>query len=185
MSYEDTLKRLGNSTARSLLAIFEQWQDAQITTAVANQLMRTVLLTAKQQGANFGVLSFQAFMKTTTGVAGVLQADMQALTAAEVAAMQQRIDEILGGPVADMPLALERMGFNSPVRSTTESFRRAMIKDGRSEGYIRGLESTACEICQWIYKDGHVYPVDKPMWRHPGCVCAQVPITNVKEYRGR
>lgn len=185
MSYEDTLKRLGSSTAKSLLAIFEQWQAEQITTQVASELMRTVLLTAKQQGANFGVLSFHAYMQTTTGVAGELLADMQALTPGEIMAMQQRINEILGGPVEDMPLALERMGFNSPVRSTTESFRRAMLKDGRSVGYIRGLESTACQICQWIYKEGHVYPVDKPMWRHPGCVCAQVPITNLEEYRGR
>lgn len=183
MSYEDTLRRLGNSTADSLAAIFGQWQSKQITKRVANQLMKTVVLTAKQQGANFGVLSFHAYMQTTTGVAGKLQADTQALTPGEIRAMQQRINEIMRGPLEDMPLALERMGFNAPVYSTTESFRRAMIKDGRSVGYIRGLESTACQICQWIYKDGHVYPIDMPMWRHPGCVCAQVPVTNLEEYR--
>lgn len=49
---------------------------------------------------------------------------------------------------------------------------------GRPEirGYRRGLSATACELCQWLYRGGYVYPSGRPMHRHPGCTCVPVPV---------
>ncbi len=44
-------------------------------------------------------------------------------------------------------------------------------------GYTRGLSPTACELCTWLYRGGHVYPASQPMHRHPGCTCIPVPVT--------
>lgn len=176
MSYEDTLRRLGETTSNSVAAIFDQWQRGEITQKTAAGLIETVVLVAKQQGANFGVLSFQAFMKTTTGTAAKFAADTVALSGGEKKAMQIAINVAMRKSLEDMPLALQLLSFNAPVNATNESFRRAMKRDSRADGYSRGLEGSACELCQWLYKDGYVYPVNKPMYRHPGCVCSQVPV---------
>lgn len=175
MSYEDTLKRLGSTVEDSIMAIWAQRRAGTLTAAQSLGMMETIIVTANAQGEAFGVLSFQAFMDTATGAAAPVAAQVTSLTPEARAATIDAIRAALEQPPHLRELSLRRMAFNAPVRMVTEAFRLEMRRDPRVQTYTRGLEGNACTLCYYLYKDGYPYPVTKPMHRHPGCVCSQVP----------
>ena len=175
MSYEDTLRALGSNTQNMVASVHAQWTRGEITKRTMGQLVKTLVLTANTQGAAFGALSFQAFMDVSTGAALPVSAGLNVLTPGEIKKTQSAINAVLALPREQQVLAFERLSFNAPIRSATESFRRGMVSDKRVPTYTRGLEADACQLCQWLYKDGYEYRASKPMHRHPGCVCSQIP----------
>lgn len=162
-----------------VVAVYEQWRRGEITKEQATDLIKVLVLTANTQGAAFGALSFQAYMETATGAALPITEGLKVLTPGEVTKARAAVDKAMHQPPHKQFLALQRLGFNAPVRAATDSFYRGMGNDSRVDSYTRGLEATACELCFWLWKEGYPYPVSQPMHRHPGCVCSQVP--NIKE----
>lgn len=41
-------------------------------------------------------------------------------------------------------------------------------------GWRRGLMPGACQLCEWLEKDGYVYPPERKMHHHTGCRCQQI-----------
>lgn len=44
-------------------------------------------------------------------------------------------------------------------------------------GWRRGVSASACDLCRWLERGGHVFPAPQPMRRHPGCSCVPIPVT--------
>ena len=63
MSYEETLRTLGDSTASSVRLIWQQLQAGMFDEDAAADMMEIIILTARTQGEAFGALSFQTFME--------------------------------------------------------------------------------------------------------------------------
>lgn len=84
------------------------------------------------------------------------------------------LDKPQDGPVI-LPGRLERLASSVPVAEAQDGLRRAYRAHGLT-GYVRGLDAAPCELCQWLFKDGYVYPINKTMDRHPGCQCVPVPV---------
>lgn len=180
MSYEDTLRLLGNTTAKSLETVRLQWVAGEITEATARDLWKILLQTAGVQGEALGTLAFDTHARVATGTTARGTASVAAKVPAPNHATSQRMESaiatVLSGPEDEIQARLQRLGFADPVNRAQESFQLRMSSDNRVEKYTRGVESDACELCRWLYKDGYAYPKNKPMSKHTGCVCHQVPV---------
>lgn len=76
---------------------------------------------------------------------------------------------------------LMRLAAALPLQESQQQTNRSMRESTHVVGWVRVIESEACELCVWLYRDGHVYPKDRTLTTHPGCECTARPVTN----RGR
>lgn len=53
----------------------------------------------------------------------------------------------------------------------------SMRASNRVAGWVRVLEDGHCELCFWLYREGYIYPPDRPLTTHPGCLCSARPVT--------
>lgn len=77
--------------------------------------------------------------------------------------------------VRDEPIQAVQRGYQDGIRVAVASPERPRAT---SVGYRRGVNPDCCELCYWLWKEGYVYPIHKPMHRHPGCRCVPVPTTD-------
>ncbi|UYM04216.1 hypothetical protein [Solicola gregarius] len=85
------------------------------------------------------------------------------------------LSEALDDPESLEPRVV-RVARSEPVNAMQQGVVRAYAEHGVG-GYRRGLDADPCPLCQWLYKDGYVYPGGTPFHRHPGCQCEPVPVT--------
>lgn len=170
---------MGETTSKALVSIYEQWQAAAIDQDTARELWAIVLETAGVQGETLGALSFNTYAEVSTGVT----VSTKAATASNPAT-KQRITEalstVLAGEPEQIAMRLERIGFADPVTMAQEAFHNVMKKDGRVEGWVRGLEADACQLCRWWWREGKLWNADHVMPTHTGCTCHQVPAFKTK-----
>lgn len=76
----------------------------------------------------------------------------------------------------------QRLASSEAVASLQRAMQEAYAAHGVT-GYRRGLDADPCELCQWLYKDGFVYPINRPMHKHPGCQCVPIPTTEAPKYK--
>jgi hypothetical protein len=98
-----------------------------------------------------------------------------------------RIADALRTTIADPDAAslvkrLERLTYSDPLAIAQSALTDSMKRHKQITGYVRVLNNEACELCQWLAKDGYVYPSEQPMHQHPGCLCTARPVT--KTIRG-
>ena len=61
---------------------------------------------------------------------------------------------------------------NEPLKAANDAlWRAAKANPDKVVGYRRVTEKDRCELCWWLWKEGYVYNIDKPMTRHPRCRC--------------
>lgn len=180
MSFEDTLRRLGSTSAKALRGILGQYTEGLIDLDTARDLMGIVLETAGLQGETLGAVSYAAHAEVATGEAVNIHA-----AAATNPATQSRtvtaLETILAGNPEQIGMRLERLGFADPIAMAQEAFSNVMRADPRIDGWVRGMEKDACQLCTWWWREGRMWNTDHVMPTHTGCVCTQVPTFKTKK----
>ncbi|MCG7426032.1 hypothetical protein MHY20_00100 [Helcobacillus sp. ACRRO] len=74
-------------------------------------------------------------------------------------------------------MAAGRMVTAELVRAAQDAFHRQMQDSEKVTGWKRGMESSACQLCEWWSREGRVWPKDYPIQTHKGCTCRQIPTT--------
>lgn len=93
------------------------------------------------------------------------------------------VTTVLEGATEDIPVRLHRL-VRGAVTEAAQTTRATAIRETRTyEGWTRGLDSDACQLCTWWWREGRVWPKDHVMPTHPGCTCVQVPTISTKELR--
>lgn len=68
----------------------------------------------------------------------------------------------------------DRLAEEEPLKAANDAlWRAAKANKDKVVGYRRVTEKDRCELCYWLWKEGYVYNIDKPMNRHPRCRCEQ------------
>lgn len=62
--------------------------------------------------------------------------------------------------------------FEATQRQYAEELKRPELV----EGWTRGLENGACQLCNWWWREGRVWPATHTMAVHKGCHCRQIPV---------
>lgn len=79
---------------------------------------------------------------------------------------------------------IERLAISELTRAADAAAVAALADDpSLVAGWVRVLNEGACPLCQAWARDQAVRPPERTMKRHPGCVCSQVWISDVKEAR--
>lgn len=180
LNFEETLDLLGTSTAGNLLHLLDLWQSDYISQATFKELAADTLDLATRQGTYYGQLSYAEIVAlyhdTAPDYTGVIDPSEQAGQPREQLdkALQTLIDEE-AGEGGDLDMRLERLGYSVAVDSVQDSYQRELQRDSEVSGWVRGLDAGACQLCQYWYRGGRIWPRDHPMPKHPGCKCQQVP----------
>jgi hypothetical protein len=80
----------------------------------------------------------------------------------------------------DEPIQAAQQGYQDGIREQVATQPDA-AEEGtkkRVNGYRRGINPDACELCFWLWKEGYVYHIDQPMHRHTGCRCWPIPTSD-------
>lgn len=176
MSFQDTLEKLGDTTARSLLSVLEQLTGGDLDELTARELMSIVLELAGNQATSLGSLAYSAHAEVATGhVKAVSNAALIVPAEPTPERIGKALATIFAGDPEQLATRLERLGVSDPVNVALEAFGQAMREDERVEGWTRQVERDACELCNYWDDNGRMYARDHEMPTHVGCVCSQQP----------
>lgn len=173
--FQDALERLGINSQRAILDTFDSMTAAGLPTDDVKDVLTPLLQRGALEGQALarGELAQQLAALGYPDVAANLQ-DVDPGSAANTAAETKRsaLDTALDRH--ELPLqrsALGRLANSDPIQAGQDSLNEAMRNSSGVAGYVRVLDSDACELCGWLYRDGYVYPPQRQMTTHAGCLC--------------
>ena len=176
LKFEQTLERLGTSTADNILHLLDLYQSDYIDRATFISLAVDTLDLATRQGAYYGQLSYAEFRALLLDIvpdyANVIDPEAQA--GQPRSELEQAIGTVLDDELDNLDMRLERLGYSVAVDSVQDSYQTELQRDSEVTGWQRGLDANACRLCRHWHRSGRVWPKDHPMPTHPGCKCQQV-----------
>ncbi|WP_145982360.1 hypothetical protein [Rhodococcus sp. MTM3W5.2] len=69
-----------------------------------------------------------------------------------------------------------RLARSEPLESAARAYGQAIASNKRVKGWIRQRSPGSCQLCEWWWRDGRVWPADHRMPTHKGCTCHQKPV---------
>lgn len=175
-TFDETLKRLGSTTGRSVNDLAEMYRRGQIGRRQLQSMTVGMLEVAGTQGAIYGQLAYAEYAAAMTGEAPpVIATAQQAVQHNQRTIAAKSIDTVMSGPDNELAGRLLQVGENLPVQAVQNSYAESLRADSRVEGWERGLEPDGCQLCVWWWRNGRVWPKVHPMPTHTGCRCQQIP----------
>lgn len=180
MSFENALNSLAGRVrirAETLLDAFESGQISQGTFITA---LADVVGQARAQGATYAVSVLRDYVETA------LQAPVAvspAMPPADLKRLEGAVVTILGSD-QDTRMQIVRLATGETLEAAHKAYGDTMEQLPMVKGWTRGLDSKACELCQWWWREGRVFRPEHQMPRHTGCVCHPVPtVTRTDNYQ--
>lgn len=178
-SFQRSLEQLGRNSQRAVTQTYNSMRAAGLDRAAVVEVLTPVLQRSAMEGEAMARAELSRVLERM-GITDALDTGAVSFMAAD----SERIGKALGTALADDTQAvmrLERLARADPMNAAQSELNRAMQATSAIVAYVRVLESDACELCNWLYRDGFMYPKDRPLTTHPGCVCTARPVTG-KEY---
>lgn len=176
--YDKAYEATATPTIEAVLKAYAAWRAGSVSTDMFGELLVKTLMTANAYARGVAdLLATRAaallFDRPTLRPTG--SANLTART--EQRRLSKAVDTLLADldrPDVDLTARLERIASAEPAQAIQQQSLETMQAHGIT-GYVRGLENDACELCEWLFKDGYVYPITKPMNQHVGCQCIAIP----------
>ena len=170
-TYEETVKNLGEGTARVVGQLWAAVDRGDLPPGDFRDLAARLIAVANERGRAVAELTLQAYLSAATGTvtaptAGPLVDDAPRLVKALETVAESHLD-------TDMQL--HRLAVAEPLRAAARAFSAGVAREPLVNGWVRGLEADACQLCRWWWREGRVWPSAHPMPTHPGCTCAPIP----------
>jgi len=175
MSYRDTLIRLADDSERRVLAVYQAFLDGVLSRDETIQAIATLVSAANGQAFALADLAFAAEVMTQLGqavpVSGVTAPDdLDRLTKAASTVL----DVADSSPVSAAIVA--RLARSEPLESAANAYSDSMIRSGKTKGWVRQKSAGACQLCEWWWREGRVWPAEHPFQHHKGCTCTPKPV---------
>lgn len=174
------VQQLGNNTARILADLWQQHLDDDLTRAELVDLVLVIIRLAHEQGR----LAAEAAL-TLWAIEHGLDTDpaLQPPAAAYVdpderltSALQTIIEE--SDTNEERQMRIERLGRGEATAAAHSAFAAAIGAHPAVTGWIRRAEPGACPICRNLAVAGPVRNTSIRMYRHTGCACVPIPLTD-------
>lgn len=190
MTYQEALQRLGETTERSLLSLFGQYRSGMLTHDHFIRLGAQVIDLAHQQGRMVAEVSLLSWLRTVDPEAVPVAAPAHDHYS-DVARLERAMQTTVPSPAAtagddaaaEAARRLGRLAYAESVESSQQAFHEGMLRTALVEGWTRGLEPGACQLCRWWWREGQVWPKEHRMPTHKGCTCTPIPRTRKIQYR--
>ncbi len=174
-SYRDALLGLVADTENRTGTVYDTYAIGDATEAEFTAATTATIQRGEEHGIALSDVALASFLtrelRRAVPTLGLVTsvADRQG-TAKAVRTLTTRLTE------TDNPRArATRLARGRVTQTAGRYYDVGMARHAEIAGYTRGLSATACELCVWLYRAGHVYPATQPMHRHPGCTCIPLP----------
>lgn len=169
------LERLGDQGRRALTDTYSIYQQGLIDVDTFTSVASDLLAHIADVGANYGRLSFAEVMAVLTDELPELSSRLGTVSAVDPTGVGKSIQTILDGEPDKIVARLERLGYVLPIEETQGGYGDELARSSRVEGWLRGMNDDACQLCVWWWREGRVWPKRHPLQTHKGCKCQQVP----------
>lgn len=172
-----------------LQALTARWTSGEITREEFVTSAALAVVTSRIRGANIGAdivrrdLEAQLAEPVRIVPPSVNRtADFQRLTkaletiAADVPEGADTQDEAFQAILRRVDMRLERLARAETADAAQDGAQQALTDD-RVQGWVRDRNGAACELCDWWWREGRVWPADHLMPKHVGCECWPRPVT--------
>lgn len=175
LRFEDMLERLGSQGREAVLNTYQLYQAGLIDATTFIEVASDLLQHINERSAVFGQVSYAQVRAILLDTAVELPATVTATASTSTGALAQSLQTILEGEPDQIVGRLERLGYVLPIESTQDGYSAALADDSMVEGWQRGLNDDACQLCQWWSWEGRIWPKVQPFQKHKGCKCQQIP----------
>lgn len=182
MSYRDALVALTEQSERRVVAAYTAFLDGTLTRQECVQVIATLLAAGNGQATALANLAYasevMAELGTPVGVGAVTPPqDLDRLEKAATTVLQV-------AQASPVPAAIVgRLARAEPLESASTAYTDAMVRSGKSKGWVRQRSAGCCQLCTWWWREGRVWPAEHPFQRHKGCTCTPKPVirNNIRE----
>lgn len=175
LRFEDMLERLGSQGREAVLNTYQLYEAGLIDSDTFIEVASELLQHINERSAVFGQASYAQVRAILLDTATELPATVTPTAATSSGGLAQSLTTILEGEPEQIVGRLERLGYVLPIENTQGGYESALQADGMVEGWQRGLNDDACQLCKWWSWDGRIWPKVQPFQTHKGCKCQQVP----------
>lgn len=171
MSFETEIASIVKKATGQAAKLVTMFEAGDIGLQLFLDSMGQLVDQARAQGSAKAVQVLRAYVESALDTPVVISpsippADFQRLT--------QALTTILGSD-KDTLMQVERLIRGETTKAAQDAYGDSMQNIPEVEGWVRGLDSAACELCHWWWREGRVFHPSTPMQRHTGCMCHQVP----------
>ena len=171
---EEILQRLSASQQERVRVAFASFEEGLLTSSEFVEVVTNIILAGNAHAYSLGAASVRSLVEAKVGAVEITPA-VATPHHLDNARIQTALTTVMASEL-DTLMQVQRIADNEPKQAAADGSGDVLAASERVTGWTRALDSKACELCQWLYKDGYVYPADRPMTRHTGCVCSQDPV---------
>lgn len=182
MAYVDTLKALAGTAERDVLTAYRSFVDGLLDQDETVKIIATIIARANGRARMLADNAIALEVMVQLGEAiptpeidvpdDTERLELAAATVLVVAAK------------SDVPEAIvARLARSEPLEAAANAYSDAMVRSGKTKGWVRQLHPGACQLCQWWSRDGRIWPAEHPFQHHKGCTCTPKPVVakNIRE----
>ncbi|TFD80538.1 hypothetical protein [Cryobacterium psychrophilum] len=177
MSYQSVIEQLRTSTDRQVMEAYRRYGLGLITEAQFVQLAAAVIAEANNSAVTVADVALSAELTRLSGIAhaplGILpfSGDQRRLEKG----VRTLLDEV--AVTGDITERLTRFARTEPLTAANNAYSTAVTGSPSVEGWVRQMDGDPCQLCQWWWRGGRVWPKSHRMAHHKGCSCTQRVVT--------
>lgn len=176
---DSTLNTLTNTTVTAVQKLWAAYSKGAIGLVTFQTAMAATVTAANARGGAVGTLALAADLSRMMGELvppGPVSTPSYLLAPGRVG---KAVDTILSGSGAP-EVQLSRIASTEPVEAAQGAYGEGIARSKLLEGWERGLETDACQLCTWWARlddvgEPRIWPKDHRMPTHKGCRCMPVP----------
>lgn len=177
--FEDMLARLSDQARQALVHTMSLEIAGHINRSTMLSVATDLLVGITEQSAAYGKLSYESLVSEIVqdipAYDRALEVPSSIKDKTDRKGIARSLKTIFDGPADQQQTRLERLADELPKQNLRSGYDDAMQQDSTVEGWTRGLNDDACELCQHWARDGRIWPKDHEMPTHTGCLCQKVP----------
>lgn len=171
MSFETTISEIVKKATGRAAKLVTMYEAGDIGLQLFLDSMGQLVDQARAQGSAKAVQILRAYVESALEVPVVIS---PSIPAADFQRLTQALTTILGSD-HDTIMQIERLIRGETTQAAQDAYGDSMKNIPEVEGWVRGLDSGACELCRWWWREGRVFRPEHRMPTHTGCLCHPVP----------
>lgn len=176
---DTTLNTLTNTTVTAVQKLWAAFSKGAIDLVTFQTGMAATVTAANARGGAVGTLALAADLSRLLGELVPPEPVSAPKYLLNPGRVEKATQTILGGS-GDPEMQLTRIASTEPMEAAQGAYGEGIARSKLLEGWERGLEADACELCTWWARlddvgEPRIWPKDHRMPTHKGCRCMPVP----------
>lgn len=171
MTFEGLLESIIGDTTAKADRLLGLWEAGDIDDDMFAGTLVTLVDQSRGRSSRAALDVLRTYIETALAAPAVVT---PIVTEPAAERLGKAVATILGSDL-DTRMQVERLATGETLDAAHRTYSDTMAADPHVSGWTRGLNSGACQLCQWWARDGRVWQSTHPMPTHTGCKCHPVP----------